>query len=124
MSPAAFCPISSGGSIDPEPVEARNGTWWLSWKFNGNATGQQTALLSVQLGPDGEPTGPIDTLLTSDQPWEAGILEAPSFVEDQVTGTWWLTFSAGDFGTPNTYQIAAVPSASRPGPATTAPSST
>ena len=116
VSPAAFCPISSGGSIDPEPTRARDGTWWLSWKYNGNVTGQQTALLSVQLGADGEPTGPIHTLLTSDQPWEASMLEAPSFVEDQVTGTWWLTFSAGDFGTPNTYQVAAVPCASLAGP--------
>ena len=97
-------------------MRARDGTWWLTWKFNGNVTGQPTALLSMQLGSDGEPVGPVHTLLTSDQPWEAGMLEAPSFVEDQVTGTWWLTFSAGDFGTPDTYQIAAVPCASLAGP--------
>ncbi len=116
ISPAAFCPAGAGGDIDPEPVRARDGTWWLTWKFNGNVTGQPTALLSVQLGADGEPVGPVHTLLTSDQPWEDGILEAPSFVENQVTGTWWLTFSAGDFGTPDTYQIAAVPCASLAGP--------
>ena len=116
ISPAAFCPAAAGGDIDPEPVRARDGTWWLTWKYNGNVSGQPTALLSMQLGSNGEPVGPVHTLLTSDQPWEAGMLEAPSFVEDQVTGTWWLTFSAGDFGTPDTYQIAAVPCASLGGP--------
>jgi hypothetical protein len=116
VSPANFCASSTGGDIDPEAVRARDGTWWLSWKDNGNVTGQATALLSVQLGADGEPTGPVHTLATSNQPWEVGMVESPSFIQDVVTGVWWLTLSGGDFGTPNSYQIAAMPCASLAGP--------
>jgi hypothetical protein len=116
ISPANFCASTTGGDIDPEPVRARDGSWWLTWKYNGNVTGQPTALLSVQLGADGRPTGPVNTLVTSDQPWEVGMVESPSFVQDEETGTWWLTLSGGDFGTPDSYQIAAIPCASLAGP--------
>ncbi len=116
VSPANFCPVAVGGDIDPRATEARDGTWWLSWKYNANVTGKSTALLSSQLAADGEPTGPVTTLVTSDQAWEVGMVEAPSFVQDEVTGTWWLTLSGGDFGTPNSYQIAAIPCASLAGP--------
>ena len=116
VSPANFCAAAVGGAIDPKPVEARDGTWWLTWKLNANVTRQPTALLSEQLGANGEPTGPVHTLVTSDQPWEVGMVESPSFVQDEVTGTWWLTLSGGDFGKPNSYQIAAMPCASLAGP--------
>jgi len=116
VSPANFCPIADGGDIDPKPVEGRDGSWWLTWKYNANVTGQPTSLLSMQLGADGEPTGPVHTLVTSDQPWEVGMVESPSFVQNVVTGLWWLTLSGGDFGTPNSYQIAAIPCASLAGP--------
>jgi hypothetical protein len=116
VSPANFCPVAVGGDIDPKATQARDGTWWLSWKYNANVTGQETSLLSVRLGPNGEPTGPVSTLVNANQPWEVGMVESPSFVQDEATGTWWLTLSGGDFGTPNSYQIAAIPCASLGGP--------
>ena len=109
VGPGTGCPVAQGGNIDPTPIQDRSGQWWLTYKFNGNVVGQPTVLRSVQLGSDGRPTGPVHDLLTSDLPWEAGLIEAPSFVLNPDTNLWWLTFSAGDFGAGRTYQVVAVP---------------
>ena len=115
LGPAAFCSAADGGDIDPQPIHA-DGSWWLTWKYNGNVTGRTTAILTSQLGLDGLPVGPTHTLLVSDMPWETGLVESPSFVQNPSTGQWWLTFSGGDFGKAKTYQIAATLCAALTGP--------
>ncbi len=94
-----------------------SGQWWLLDKTNGNGVGKPTSFLSQPIGSDGMPYGPRFTLLTSDQPWEMGMIEAPNLVQSPSTKRWWLVFSAGSFD-PNdpTYQIYTTPCDGPEGP--------
>ncbi len=110
------CDPTTNGEIDPTLVESA-GQWWLVDKTNGNGVGKPTTFLSQRIGPDGMPTGPTFTLLTSDQPWEQGMIEAPSLIQSPSRKQWWLVFSAGSFDPQNpTYQIYAIPCAGPEGP--------
>lgn len=110
------CDADLNGDIDPSMVRIA-GHWWLLDKTNANAVHRPTTFFSQRIGPDGMPEGARLTLLTSDQPWESGMIEAPSFVQAPGTGQWWLVFSAGggDPGAP-TYQVYAVPCDGAQGP--------
>ncbi|MGH9078974.1 MAG: family 43 glycosylhydrolase [Acidimicrobiales bacterium] len=110
------CDVDANGDIDPSIVMI-SGRWWLLDKTNGNAVDKPTIFYSQLIGPDGMPSGPRSTLLTSDQPWEMGMIEAPSFVQSPSTRHWWLVFSAGsiDLADP-TYQIYATPCDGPEGP--------
>jgi hypothetical protein len=103
------CDVQVNGDIDPSMVNVA-GQWWLLDKTNANGVGRPTTFFSQRLGPDGLPSGARFTLLTSDQPWEAGMIEAPSMVKDPSGNQWWIVFSAGRT-TPNnpTYQIYIAP---------------
>jgi hypothetical protein len=110
------CDVGDNGDIDPS-MALLSGQWWLLDKSNGNAVGKATKFFSQRIGPDGMPTGPRFTLLTSDQPWEAGMIEAPSLIQNPTTGQWWLVFSAGSVDVNNpTYQIYATPCDGAEGP--------
>jgi hypothetical protein len=94
-----------------------NGEWWLLCKTDGDAVGQPTTFLSQRIGRDGLPYGPRFTLLTADQGWESGTIEAPNLIQNPGTGQWWLVFSAGNFdpGRP-TYGIVTAPCDGPQGP--------
>jgi hypothetical protein len=110
------CDADINGDIDPAMARV-SGQWWLLDKTNANAVGKPTTLLSQHIGPDGMPAGPRFTLLTSDQPWESGMIEAPSLVQNSTTGQWWLVFSAGSTDVNNpTYQIYTTPCDGAEGP--------
>ncbi len=110
------CDASTEGEIDPSMVEVA-GQWWLLDKTNGNGAGKPTTFYSQRVGPDGMPYGPQYMLLTSDQPWEQGMIEAPSLIRSPLTKQWWLVFSSGssDYHSP-TYQIFTTPCDGPAGP--------
>jgi Glycosyl hydrolases family 43 len=106
----APCDLLVGGDIDPSPFKVGS-QWWLVDKTNANSVGRPTVFYSQRIAPNGEPIGQRYAVLTSDLPWEEGLIEAPNFVESP-DHHWWLIFSGGDFDlTRPTYRIAAVPCA-------------
>jgi hypothetical protein len=110
------CDTDVNGDLDPSPVKV-SGQWWLLEKSNGIAVGKATTFLSQRIGPDGIPFGPRFTLLVSDQPWEMGQIEAPSFIQNPTTKQWWLVFSAGGIDLDNpSYRIYTTPCDGPQGP--------
>ncbi len=74
------CQKLLGGSIDPSVFVASDDTPYLEWKSGGPGS---SAIWSQQLNPTGKSfaTGTNPTLLlTPDQPWESGTVEAPDLV--------------------------------------------
>jgi Glycosyl hydrolases family 43 len=94
------CQPSLGGSIDPSPFEDTNGKMYLVWKSNGGI-GAAT-IWSEQLDPAG--TGFVANttptqLLVPDQPWEAGVVEAPDLVTSG--GRYFLFYSGSNWNSAN-----------------------
>jgi beta-xylosidase len=72
------------GSIDPSPFVDADGTAYLLWKSDENASACRTAprLWSQRLSPDGlELLGAPSALLARDRAWEGDIVEAPSMIK-------------------------------------------
>jgi hypothetical protein len=116
-SSAAFiCPASQGGAIDPSIFVATDGTPWLLWKSDGDCCHLPTHIYSQQLAADGLSTvGPPHELIGATQPWEGGLVEAPSMV--QSGNTFWMFYSANLWGTRN-YSIGLAKCTSVTGPCT------
>jgi hypothetical protein len=95
-SPAAeplVCDIDRGGSIDPSFVTDDAGGQWLLYKDDGNCCGLPTTLHAVPLTPDATAlAGAAVDLLAADQPWEEGLVEAPSMAK--IGDRWLLLYSA------------------------------
>ena len=89
------CP-PNGGAIDASPFVAADGRAYLLWKeFDGTA-----GIVSQELAPDGlNLIGPEVPVLGADQPWEAGVVEAPSMVGYE--GRYYLFYSGNDWETAN-----------------------
>ena len=67
------------GAIDPYVFTDGDGRRYLLWKSDGNACGRPSWIYLQQLSPDGrDVVGPPHPLVTNDQPWEAGVVEAPT----------------------------------------------
>jgi hypothetical protein len=111
------CDDALAGDIDPSMVEV-GGQWWLLDKTNANGVNEPTTIYSQQIGPDGLPSGPRYALVTSDLPWESGLVEAPNLISNPSTKQWWLVFSAGNFNAAidPTYKIVAAPCDGPSGP--------
>jgi beta-xylosidase len=94
------CQKSLGGSIDPASFIDTNGTPYLVWKSGGPGSSK---IWSQQLAPSGTSfsagTNPT-ALLTPDQPWEAGTVEAPDLVVT-TGGHYSLFFSGNDWNSSN-----------------------
>lgn len=92
---ALVCQLEHGGSIDPSPFVAADGTAWLLWKSEG--FGAEPATIWAQpLSPDGRSlTGSPSALLRADQGWERGVVEGPTMVE--AGGRHHLFYSAADW---------------------------
>ena len=113
---AFICPTAQGGAIDPSIFVATNGTPWLLWKADGDCCNLPTYIYSQQLSTDGLSTvGPPHELIGATQPWEGGLVEAPSMV--QSGNTFWMFYSANLWGTPN-YSIGIAECQSVTGPCT------
>ncbi|MGO9456436.1 MAG: glycoside hydrolase family 43 protein [Acidimicrobiales bacterium] len=93
------CQASLGGSIDPSPFVDANGTLYLQWKSVGGG-GQPATIWSEQLdatgtGFTGGPSATPTALVTADQAWEAGVVEAPDLVAD--AGRYFLFYSGNNW---------------------------
>jgi len=107
------CQSDLGGSIDPY-VFTDGGRSFLLWKNDGNAVGVTVQIWSQALdATDQALTGQPTALLTADQLWEDGVIEAPAMVT--VGSGVELFFSGGDWGSAN-YSIGAVRCTSPSGP--------
>jgi arabinan endo-1,5-alpha-L-arabinosidase len=92
------CDLDHGGSIDPSFVADGAGRRWLLYKDDGNCCGLPTALHTVPLNPSATAlAGSPALLLTADQPWEGGLVEAPSMAE--VGDRWLLLYSGNRWDT-------------------------
>ena len=94
------CQKSLGGSIDPASFIDTSGTPYLVWKSGGPGSSK---IWSQQLAPSGTSflagTNPT-SLLSPDQPWEAGTVEAPDLVVT-TGGRYYLFFSGNDWNSSN-----------------------
>jgi hypothetical protein len=91
------CQKALGGSIDPSAFVDAGGTPYLLWKSGGAGDAR---IWSQQLAPSGVAFTPGSTptvLLSPDQPWQAGTVEAPDLVE--AGGHYELFFSGNDWNT-------------------------
>jgi hypothetical protein len=93
------CDLDAGGSIDPSFVRDDDGDLWLLWKADGNCCGLGTELRSQRVDPSPTPhlAGTPSVLLRADQPWEGGVVEAPTMAV--VDGRLLLLYSANRWDT-------------------------
>ena len=90
------CP-DGGGAIDASPYVAPDGRPYLLWKHYGP---ELHGIVAQELTPDGLGlVGPRELVLRDDQPWENGLVEAPSMVTHE--GRIYLFYSANDWATAN-----------------------
>ncbi len=93
-----LCQRSLGGSIDPDVQQDARGRLHLVWKSDGNCCNLPTALWEQDLISDGQHLlGSAHRLLSADQAWESGNVEAPALVA--AAKGWWLFYSGGDWRT-------------------------
>lgn len=97
-----YCDIDPGGSIDPSPyVDSATGHRWLTWKASGRrggpgVAGYPSSLKTVRLDSTGHMSGPVHTLLTTNEgSWEGTTIENPSMVNWH--SHWYLFYSANSF---------------------------
>jgi hypothetical protein len=89
------CP-RNGGAIDPAPFVDAKGRAYLLWKEYDGMTG----IVAQRLASDGMSlVGPARLVLRADQPWEAGIVEAPTLLAHR--GHYYLFYSGNDWRTKN-----------------------
>jgi hypothetical protein len=91
------CQVNLGGSIDPSPFVAPDGTAYLTWKSQGE-NGQPATLWSQALNQAGTGlaagTSP-SSLLQPSQAWQGGIVEGPDMVTSG--GRYYLLYSANNW---------------------------
>jgi beta-xylosidase len=88
------CQPPLGGSIDPQPFLDSDGTAYLLWKADGNATGQTSLLFVQRLRPDGLAlAGEAVPLLRGDAEWEWPLIENPALLA--ADGAYLLLYSGG-----------------------------
>jgi beta-xylosidase len=78
-APLACADDADLGAIDPSPFVAADGTPYLLWSACCNGA----RILSQRLSADGLSAVEVPrALIRADQPWEAGIVEAPSMLKE------------------------------------------
>ncbi len=106
------------GQIDPTHFTDADGTQYLIWKTDGNAVGQPTPIRYARLAANGTalaPGGPdwrTTALITDDQPWEAGITEAPWVVPH--AGAYYLFYSGSGYTSNYAVGVAVAPAVTGP----------
>jgi beta-xylosidase len=87
------CQTGVGGSIDPAPFTAPDGTHYLLWKSDDNALGRASRIGIQELSADGMTlVGPRPRLLTATAWWQQGVVEGPAMVA--VSGRFYLFYGA------------------------------
>jgi beta-xylosidase len=91
-----ICQTDEGGSIDASPFRDADGTLYLYWKNDGNCCMQATYLYVQTLSEDGMTlTGEPVQLLRNDEPWEGGVVEAPTMLP--YDGRYYAFFSGNGY---------------------------
>ena len=93
------CQPSLGGSIDPDAFVDTNGSVYLLWKSGAAGSAR---IWAQQLDPSGTTFAAgssAATVLTPDQSWEAGNIEAPDLVA--ANGRYLLFYSGNDWDSAN-----------------------
>ena len=92
------CQLTLGGSLDPSPYVAPDGTPYLTWKSQG-AAGQAATLWAQRLGPRGTKLvgATPSPLLDPTRAWQAGVVEGPDMVV--TSGRYLLFYSANNWKT-------------------------
>jgi arabinan endo-1,5-alpha-L-arabinosidase len=104
-----------GGAIDASTY-SEHGQQYLLWKSDGNCCSQPATIYLQPLSADGRTlTGPATELIHNDQPFERAVVEAPVLVKHG--GTYYLFYSANDFGGGN-YRTGYATASSLAGPYT------
>lgn len=97
---AIVCQNEKGGSIDPSPFRAPDGTLYLLWKNDGNCCGYEVDLWSQRLSADGSDLiGEPRIVLEKSKPWQGSLIEAPEMVFH--AGAYWLFYAANDYASAN-----------------------
>jgi hypothetical protein len=98
------CQSNLGGSIDPNPFRAPDGTLYLQWKSDNNRFGDfPTTLWTRQLTADGLSFpwwSRTNSLLSADASWEHNIIEGPAMTAvARPSGGYWyfLMYGAGNW---------------------------
>jgi beta-xylosidase len=98
----AICQLQDWGSIDPRTFVAPDGSRWMLWKSDNNAdptVPPDTTIWVERLAGNGiSLLGQPQPLITANQPWDGGIVEAPDMV--YAAGHYWLFYSANWFNQP------------------------
>src|SRR6195952_5296339 len=85
-----------GGAIDASTYR-ENGRLYLLWKADGNCCALPATIFVQPLSPDGRTLdGPPPALIPNDQRFEGAVVEAPTLMKHH--GTYYLFYSANDFG--------------------------
>lgn len=106
------------GVIDVHEFDAPDGTHYLLWKVDGNATGSPTPIYIQPLADDGVTLrGTRTRILVNDRAWEGALVEGPWMIEQG--GTFYLFYSGNTYSTPR-YAIGVARASSPLGPFTKA----
>jgi beta-xylosidase len=90
------CQASLGGSIDPDPIRAKDGKLYLYWKNDGNCCGKPVHIWGQRLRADGGALVAKPTpLLTNAKAWQGNLVEAPEMVAHG--GAYVLFYSANNY---------------------------
>lgn len=93
---ALVCQNEKGGSIDPSPFRALDGTVHLLWKNDVNCCGYDVDLWSQPLTADAMTlTGSPTIVLAKTKPWQGNLVEGPEMVFHG--GRYWLFYAANNY---------------------------
>ena len=102
------------GMIDANQFEAADGTPYLVWKADGNASGKPTPIYGQRLSVDGTVLlGARTELITNDLTWEGGVVEGPWVVQH---GAQYFLFYSGNSYANETYAVGVARAKSPLGP--------
>lgn len=90
------CQSALGGSIDADPIRAKDGSLYLYWKNDGNCCGKPVHLWGQRLSADGSAlVGRPVALMTNAKAWQGTLVEAPEMVFHG--GSYVLFYSANNY---------------------------
>lgn len=93
---ALICQADQGGSIDASAFLDEDGKRYLLWKNDGNCCGFATYIYIQEVSADGLTLqGTPTRLITNDQVWEGGLVEAPTLWKHN--GKYYLFYSANSY---------------------------
>jgi hypothetical protein len=111
-----ICQLDRHGSIDASIFTDLDGSSWIMWKSEENSFPAgigPTQLHSQRVDEHGVPFGPVNLLLTADEPWQGGLIESPSMAWGGLR--YWL-FLSGGWGHTERYSVAVTECAGPAGP--------